>query len=113
MKIIKILMLSMLLFYLVNSIKIKNKVINKCNDCKHYSANLKGCNLFGSTDLVSGKFLPANIKNSRLDESKCGIDAFFFEKNDNISILYRNLNEYKILLLIIPILLYFYFNKRI
>jgi hypothetical protein len=62
----------------------------KCSHCKYFvpdteedyrlSTNNK-CAMFGKKNIITGYFMPNNVAENRLNETKCGFNAIHFEKN--------------------------------
>ena len=72
--------------------KIKNIEYNSCRNCKHLIPNDIGqisssstrCNMFGKKDIVTDEITFDYTDNCRSNESKCGIEAKYFEKEENL-----------------------------
>jgi len=75
---------------------IKNINIPSCKNCIHfkpyvntdYYNELSKCQKFGKKDIISGKINYDYADNCRKDENKCGNEAKYFVKDDNVDIKY-------------------------
>lgn len=85
-----------LLLCFVNSEKIiKNININSCKNCVHFkpylldgdfTSKMSKCQNFGSKDIITNKITYDYADLCREDESKCGKEGKFFEKEENINL---------------------------
>lgn len=83
-----------LLFTLINATKIiKNINIPACRNCIHYkpsmsdtdfAASYNKCGKFGDKDIVTDKISYDFANLCRKDESRCGIDGIYFEREPNL-----------------------------
>ena len=65
-----------------------------CIHCKYFIPDTKKdyrfseenkCAMFGKINLITSEFTPNNVIENRLNETKCGIKAKYFEKNIHAS----------------------------
>jgi hypothetical protein len=77
-------------FTIVNSEFIKNANINPCRNCIHYKPNyptsLSKCNNFGVKNIIDNTINYEYAENCRTDESKCGLEGKYFEKDDFVDL---------------------------
>ena len=63
----------------------KNININSCKNCIHfkhdYSSDLSKCKIFGTKNIIDDKINYDYVNNCRNNESKCGIEGKYFEKD--------------------------------
>ena len=69
---------------------------NICSDCKFYIPNKMKCVKFGETDIVTGKTDYEFAANVRFNDSECGKQGRYFEKNRAklLTTSYHILSEY-------------------
>jgi len=78
----------------------------QCSHCKYFVPDTNQdyriskenkCTIFGKRDLITGEFTANNVLENRLNQSKCGINAFYYRKNlyAGISLFVAKM-EYKI-----------------
>jgi hypothetical protein len=67
-----------------------------CNDCKYFIANDRKCAKFGEVNIITGKEIYEKAIDMRENNSKCGKDAQYFEKNNFkiITVPYYFLKDY-------------------
>ena len=66
-------------FYLYQPLLIENK--KTCCDCKYFNPNSMECKKFGETDLITGETINKKARIVRYDETHCGKEGKYFEKN--------------------------------
>ena len=80
----------------VGSVHSKSFILNynlkSCRNCVHYQpssynefeSSYNKCNLFGKKDIVTNKVTYDYVDSCRMDDSKCGMHAKYFEEEPNI-----------------------------
>ena len=72
---------------------IKNMNVPSCRNCIHYKPSLYSkfssdytskCNYFGTKDIQTDEIFYDYTSSCRNDESKCGLNGIYFEKEPNI-----------------------------
>ena len=61
---------------------IKNQDKPICANCKFFIPNKNECSKFGDIDIITNEYTYEEAIIVRNDETKCGEDALFFEKNN-------------------------------
>ena len=93
MKLLKIFALTNLFPYARTSFINTKKI---CKDCKYFIPNMNQCGKLGEVNLINGKVTYESAINARFDETTCGKDAKYFEKNHFkiITVPYYFVKEY-------------------
>jgi hypothetical protein len=78
MKLLKLYALTNLFSYGRTSFVHNRKI---CKDCKFFIPNKNECVKFGEVNVINGKVTYESAINARMDETKCGKDAKYFEQN--------------------------------
>ena len=72
---------------------IKNIEFGSCRNCVHYKPNywkddftspLNKCTFFGEKNVVTDEITYSYADSCRSDETKCGLEGRFFEREDNL-----------------------------
>ena len=104
------------LLYFVNcSPIITNVNIPSCKNCKYYNpshyndfTSLNKCNKFGEKNIITDEITYNYADTCRNDESKCGKDGKYFEKESNVNlkiIKYKIINDLPNILLVSSLVL--------
>ena len=93
MKLLKFFSIIQLIFTPCMSLIPTSKI---CNDCKYFIANDRKCSKFGEVNIITGKEIYEKAIDMRENNSKCGKDAQYFEKNNFkiITVPYYFLQDY-------------------
>ena len=119
-----------LLFTLIHGEKfIKNIHIPACRNCVHFIPNTYNndfvtsyskCNKFGNKDIITGEITNDFVDFCRKDESQCGKEGKYFEKEPNLELkiwkhkFYSNLsNNIFTLSVLLSIFLTVYVNVKL
>jgi len=82
----------------------KNCIYNEPNIFnREFTSKLNKCKKFGNKDIVNGRINYDYVRSCRMDESKCGLYAKYFEEDKNINrrILLHNITNIPNVLLFI------------
>jgi hypothetical protein len=116
-----------LLFTLINCKKIiKNIDIPACRNCIHYkpstynsdfTASYNKCSKFGDKDIITDKISYDIAEFCRKDETRCGINARYFEREPNIDMkilkhnIMTNMTNNILILLVVSYIVTFCYVK--
>ena len=102
---------SVLIIFYLSNIHCLNPPTRICNNCIHYIANDKKCQLFSDTNIVTGEKTYDYASSVRNNETQCGYEAKTYSENHYkfITVPYYFLKDWYFLIIFCFSWTYIYF----